>query len=149
MSHQMILKRWLISGLGKEMLKIIWESWKTRKLREFKDQWGLNRKFRNPNEKTKHLPDCWEEWCFCFSTHFMFVIAFLPRSKCLLISWLQAASTVILQAIYKTDEEICHFFHVFSFYLPWRMGLDSMILVFYLIFNFRLAQCVQMLIGNI
>jgi len=29
------------------------------------------------------------------------------------------------------DEEICHCFHLFSFYLPWRMGLDPMILFFF------------------
>ena len=32
-----------------------------------------------------------------FNTPFRFVIAFLPRSKCLLISWLQSPSTVILE----------------------------------------------------
>ena len=26
-----------------------------------KDQWGLERKFRNPNEKAKHLTVCWVE----------------------------------------------------------------------------------------
>ena len=31
-----------------------------------------------------------------FNMPFRFVIAFLPRSKCLLISWLQSPSTVIL-----------------------------------------------------
>ena len=33
-----------------------------------------------------------------FNTLFKFVIAFLPRSKCRLISWLQALSTVILES---------------------------------------------------
>ena len=32
-----------------------------------------------------------------FNTLFRLVIAFLPRSKCLLISWLQSPSTVILE----------------------------------------------------
>ena len=32
-----------------------------------------------------------------FNTLFRFVIAFLPRSKCFLISWLQSLSTVILE----------------------------------------------------
>ena len=32
-----------------------------------------------------------------FNTLFRFVIAFLPRSKCLLISWLQSPSAVILE----------------------------------------------------
>ena len=33
-----------------------------------------------------------------FNTQSRFVIAFLPRSKCLLISWLQLLSSVILEA---------------------------------------------------
>ena len=40
------------------------------------------------------------KWCLCFiicSLSLSFVIAFLPRSKCLLISWLQSSSTVILE----------------------------------------------------
>ena len=44
-----------------------------------------------------------------------FVIAFLPRSKHLLISWLQSLSTVIFGA---QENKICHCFHFFLFYLP-------------------------------
>ena len=35
--------------------------------------------------------------CLLFNTVSRFVVAFLPRSKCLLISWLQSPSTVILE----------------------------------------------------
>ena len=56
-----------------------------------------------------------------------FVIAFLPRSKHLLISWLQLPSTVILEpkkikslAVSIVSPSICHEV----------MGLDAMILVF-------------------
>ena len=42
------------------------------------------------------------------------VIAFLPRSKCLLISWLQSPSALILEP----KKIICHFFHGFPIYLP-------------------------------
>ena len=42
------------------------------------------------------------------------VITFLPRSKCLLISWLQSPSAVIL----KPQNEVCHCFHCFPIYLP-------------------------------
>ena len=42
------------------------------------------------------------------------VIAFLPRSKCLLISWLQSPSAVILEL----KKKICHCFHCFPIYLP-------------------------------
>ena len=45
---------------------------------------------------------------------FKFVIAFLPRGKCLLILWLQSPFTVILEP--KNVKSVCfHFFHI---YLP-------------------------------
>ena len=37
------------------------------------------------------------KWCLCFLILSRFVIAFLPRSKRLLISWMQAPSAVILE----------------------------------------------------
>ena len=43
------------------------------------------------------------------------VIAFLPRSKRLLISWLQSPSAVILEP----KKIVCHGFHIFPIYLPW------------------------------
>ena len=56
-----------------------------------------------------------------------FVIAFLPRSRCLLISWLQSPSTVILETkkikfvtVSTVSPSICHEV----------MGPDAMILVF-------------------
>ena len=42
------------------------------------------------------------------------VIAFLPRSKQLLISWLQPPSAVILEP----KKIVCHSFHCFPIYLP-------------------------------
>ena len=55
------------------------------------------------------------------------VIAFFPRSKCLLISWLQSPSTVILEppkiksaTVSTVYRSVCHEV----------MGLDAMILVF-------------------
>jgi len=47
------------------------------------------------------------------------VIAFLPRRKCLLISWLQSLSTVIFGA---QENKVCHCFHCFPIYLPWSDG---------------------------
>ena len=59
-----------------------------------------------------------------------FVMAFLPRSKCLLISWLQSQSAVILQTpkiksvtVSTVSSSICHEV----------MGLDTMILVFWML----------------
>ena len=54
-----------------------------------------------------------------------FVIGFLPWSKCLLISWLQSPSAVILEpkkikSVSYVSPSICHEV----------MGLDAMILVF-------------------
>ena len=55
-----------------------------------------------------------------------FVIAFLPRSKCLLISWLQSPSAVISEPRRKSvtastfPSSICHEV----------MGLDAILLVF-------------------
>ena len=47
------------------------------------------------------------------------VIAFLPRRKCLLISWLQSPSAVILEP----KKIVCHCFHCFPIYLPWSDGI--------------------------
>ena len=48
----------------------------------------------------------------------MLVITFLPRSKCLLISWLQSPSAVILEATPPKKNKVCHCFHCFPIYLP-------------------------------
>ena len=47
------------------------------------------------------------------------VITFLPRSKCLLISWLQSPSAVILE---PPQNKVWHCFHCFPIYLPWSDG---------------------------
>ena len=47
-----------------------------------------------------------------------FVITFLPRSKRLLISWLQSSSAVIFEPKKTTR----HCFHCFPLYLPWSDG---------------------------
>ena len=44
------------------------------------------------------------------------VIAFLPRSKCLLVSWLQSPSAVILEIPKKIMKS--YYFHYFPIYLP-------------------------------
>ena len=62
-----------------------------------------------------------------FNTLSRFVIAFLPRSKCLLISWLHKKCSLHLKVTVCSDfgaqeNKICHFFHFFPFYLPWSNG---------------------------
>ena len=46
-------------------------------------------------------------------------IAFLPRSKCLLISGLQSPSAVMLES---PQNKVFHCFHCFPIYLPWSDG---------------------------
>ena len=50
------------------------------------------------------------------------VITFLPRSKCLLISWLKSPSAVILE---PPKNKVCHCFLCFPIYLPWRIPWQS------------------------
>ena len=66
------------------------------------------------------------------------IIAFLLRSKCLLISWLQSPPAVTLE-----HKEIkSHCFHCFPIYLPWSNGTRSHdlcffnILMFWMLFEF-------------
>ena len=47
------------------------------------------------------------------------VIAFLPKSKHLLISWLQSPSAVILEP----PKIVCHCFYCYPIYLPWSDGI--------------------------
>ena len=71
----------------------------------------------------------------------MLVLAFLPRSKCLLISWLQSPSAVILEArkikfvtVFIVSPSVCHEV----------MGSDAMILVFWMLSfkpAFSLSSC--------
>ena len=65
-----------------------------------------------------------------FNTMSWFVIGFLPRSKCLLMSELQSPSTVIFEA---QENKIFHCFHFFPIYLHEVMGPDAMILVFWML----------------
>ena len=51
-----------------------------------------------------------------FNMQFRLVITFLPRSKHLLISWLQSPSAVILEA---PQNKVWHCFHCFPIYFPW------------------------------
>ena len=65
-----------------------------------------------------------------FNTLFSFGIAFLPKSKCLLISWLQSASTVILEP--KKIKSVTVSIISTSIYHE-VIGPDAMILVFWML----------------
>ena len=60
----------------------------------------------------------------------MFVIAFLPRSKCLLISWLHSPSALILKPK-KIKSAIVYIF--LPFYSPWNDGTWSYDLSFWML----------------
>ena len=64
-----------------------------------------------------------------FNMLFSLVIAFLPRSKRFLISWLQSPSAVILEP----KEIKSHFFHYFLIYLPWSDGTGCHDLSFWML----------------
>ena len=70
-----------------------------------------------------------------FNTPFRFVIAFLARSKYLLISWLQLLYTVILQPKKIKSLTVCI---VYPFICHELVGQDAMILVFWML-SFRPA----------
>ena len=63
------------------------------------------------------------------------VIAFLPSSKRLLISWLQSPSAVILE---PKKNKICHYFCFFHFCFPWSDGTACHDLSFLNVFFFFL-----------
>ena len=54
-----------------------------------------------------------------FDMLFRFVIAFLQRSKCLLVSWLQS---LVHSNFGAQENKICHYFHCFPIYLPQSDG---------------------------
>ena len=54
-----------------------------------------------------------------FNMQSRLVITFLPKSKHLLISWLQSPFAVILE---HKKNKVCHFFHYFPIYLIWSDG---------------------------
>ena len=70
-----------------------------------------------------------------FSTQYRFVIAFLQRSKSLLISWLQSPSAVILETLKRKSVTASIFS---SFICHEVMGSDSTISVFWML-NFKPA----------
>ena len=80
---------------------------------------------------SQSIHDCWKTlaltiWTFVskvmsllFNMPSRFVIAFLPRSKHVLISWLQVT---ICNDFGVQENKGCHYFHCFSIYLPWSDG---------------------------
>ena len=69
---------------------------------------------------------------FLFNMLSRLVISFLLRSKCLLISWLQSPSSVILE---PPKNKVWHCFHSFPIYFPWSDGTGCHVLRFLLSFK--------------
>ena len=69
------------------------------------------------------------------------IIAFLPRSKHLLISWLQSLSAVILEP----KKTVCNCFHFFLLCLPWNDGTGCHDLSF---LNYVLSSSISWLLGT-
>ena len=67
----------------------------TGKLRTFKSQATIHDSWKNHSFDYPNL--YWQSDVSAFNMLSRFVITFLPRSKCLLISWLQSPSAVILE----------------------------------------------------
>ena len=63
-----------------------------------------------------------------FNMLFMLVLAFLPRGKHLLISWLQSPSAMILEP--KKINKVCHCFHCSPSICHELVGLYTMIFSF-------------------
>ena len=59
-----------------------------------------------------------------------FVTAFLPRSKHLLISWLQSLAAVSFEA---QENKVCHCFYFLPIYLNEVIGLNVMIFIFWML----------------
>ena len=79
----------------------------------------------------------WTRWTFVgivmpllFNTLSRLVIAFLSRSKCLLISWLQSPSAVILE---PPQNNVSHCFYCFPSIYHEVMWLDAMIFVLWML----------------
>ena len=65
-----------------------------------------------------------------FNTLSRFVKAFLPRSKCLLISWQQYT---VCSDFGVQENKTCHCLYFFPFYLLWSMRPNALILVFWML----------------
>ena len=71
---------------------------------------------------------CWESNVSAFQ-HTVSVCHSFPAKKQSSSDFM--AAVTIYSDLRAQEEEICHYFHIFPFYLPWSNGQDAMILVFF------------------
>ena len=85
------------------------------------------------NHNFNYMYLCQQRMSLLFNMLSRFVIALFPRSKCLLISWLQSLSALILELKKMNSDTVSTFS---PFICHEVMGLDAMIFVFWRNFNF-------------
>ena len=75
----------------------------------------------------------YRDFCLLFNKLSRFVIAFLPRSKCLLISWLQSPSAVILEPKRRKYFPVSIFPHQFAMkwcdWMPWTSFFECWVFI--------------------
>ena len=77
------------------------------------------------------MDPCRQSISLLFNMLSMLVTAILQRSKCLLFSWLQSPSGVILEPKKIKSVTVSIVSHLFA--MKWLMGVDAMILVFWML----------------
>ena len=88
------------------------------------------------NHSFDYMDICHKVMSLLFNMLSRFVKAFLPRSKCLLISWLQLPSAVILDQ----EKKVSHCFYCLPIYLPWSDGTRCHALIFLIVYCWVLNQ---------
>ena len=118
----------LVSLLSKWFSKIIF-SITVRKHQFFSAQLSLWSSFHicTWNHSFDYTDLCWQSDVSASNTLSKFAIAFLPGSKCLLISWLHSPSAVVLEPKKIKLVTASTFLHSVCHEV---MGLDAMILIF-------------------
>ena len=112
----------LISLLSKGLSRVLSRTtiWKHQFLRPQVSSWS-NSPFVHDywkNHSCDNMDLCWQSDVSAFNTLSKLVIVSLPRSKRLLISWLQS----VCSDFGAQENKICQCFHFSPFYLPWSDG---------------------------
>ena len=104
-------------------LSTVFSSITFRKHQFFSTQLFYGPTFTSPSDWKNRIFDyiylCHKVMSLLYNTLSRLVIAFLPSSKCLLISWLQSPYAVILEPKKVKSVTVCNFSPI---YLPWSDG---------------------------
>ena len=77
--------------------------------------------------------------CLLFNILSRLVIAFLPRSNCLLISWQPFHGCSNSWLNLEPKKIVCYYFHCFPIYLPWSSGTRCHVFFVFLTLSFKPA----------